>query len=462
MTNKHKRFISLLLISILFLAGCGGQPTSQTPPTLPPPPATHTAVPAALNQEEPTTVPAATTATAIVDAAATMAAAATEVPEDETTVAGSPTTEAATAEAGAIDPTAALTPIRLANMTYSSLIIPGEQVTLANGLYEEAAAPGSAATLSVRFSDIAAFGNVDESYRAAAILISESGGSGTFYTLHLVGLEDGQPRELGSILLGDRVIINELAIEDGQITIDLTRAGAEYPLCCPTERVRQIYLPGADSLVLVKETAVVEGPDAPGSTADLVARGIEMDVTGLAKTYAWVVERAAPQTDPPRPARLLLTFDGQSTAEALAGEGPLLAIYPLQPYLDLVAPADGSQSAVGDQVARLRELVESTPTRSGPPDGWMPLLPPPEERVDTWRDYATLSFGDGPGLRYVSQAGDTPVYTYLGYTADGRYLVVLTWPLAGAETPALEALDGMVATLALGPPQPGATATPNS
>jgi len=458
MSNKTMRLMPLLLTGLLLLGGCGQQSTPQEPPTMPPPPATHTAVAAGPDEQAPAVVTA--VVTAAVPTVTTDAADAAEIPAGETPTAGSPTTEPATAEPGAIDATAVLTPDRLANMTYKSLIIPGAEVTLENGLYEEAAAPGSASTLNVRLSDIAAFGDIDNAYQAAAILISDGGGSGTFYTLHLVGLQDGQPRELGNVLLGDRVIINELAIEEGQIAIDITRAGPDDPLCCPTERVHQIYLPGADSLVLVKETTVVEGPDAPGNTADLVARGLEMDVTGVAKTYAWVVERAAPQLDPPRPGRLLLTFDGQSSAEALAGEGPLLAIYPLQPYLDLAAAADESQAAVADQVARLSELLETEPP--GTPEGWMPLLPPPEESVEAWQAYARVDFGDGSGLRYVRQAGDTAVYTYLGLTADGRYLVVFTWPLGGEDAPALEALDGMVGTLKLGPPSPGATATPAS
>jgi len=452
MNVKHTRYF-LLLIGTLLLAGCGQQPAPQQSPSLPPPPATHTADAAALDQAGPTAVPATVTIEA-------MAVATGELPAGETLTAEAPTVEAATAEADEIDPTAALTPERLANMTYSSLIIPSRQVTLADGVYEEPAAPGSTSVISVRLSDITAFGDVDDTYQAAAILISDGGGSGTFYTLHLVGLQDGQPRDLGGVLLGDRVIINELAIDEGQITMDITRAGPDDPLCCPTERVRQIYLPGANSLVMVKETAVVEGPDAPGNTADLVARGLEMDVTGVAKTYAWVVERAAPQLDPPRPGRLLLTFDGQSSAEGLAGEGPLLAIYPLQPYIDLEAAADESQAAVADQVARLRELLETEPP--GTPDGWMPLLPPPEESVEVWQAYARVDFGDGSGLRYVHQAGDTVVYTYLGLTADGRYLVVFTWPVGGEDAPTLEALDGMVGTLKLGPPSPGGTATPAS
>src|SRR3954464_11027582 len=72
-----------------------------------------------------------------------------------------------------------LTWTSLLNATYSTSVVPrGAQ--LRDGVYDVAAAPGSASRVVVRLADMAAFGDIDGDGDAdvAAILTSSGGGSG--------------------------------------------------------------------------------------------------------------------------------------------------------------------------------------------------------------------------------------------------------------------------------------------
>ena len=53
--------------------------------------------------------------------------------------------------------------------------------------------------------------------------------------------EAGQPRHAASAFLGDRVRIETLAIQDGEIVVQLIGHGPDDPLCCPTQKVRRAF-----------------------------------------------------------------------------------------------------------------------------------------------------------------------------------------------------------------------------
>jgi hypothetical protein len=191
-------------------------------------------------------------------------------------------------------------------------------------------------------------------------------------------------------------------------------------------------------------------PSADGSTADLVDRGLLLDVTGVASMYAWTIERTVPQVGPPLPAYLLMTFDSYKSEEPLAKNAPLLSIFPLEHYLALARSAGNVQPEVQDQVTRLWQLLEADSDQNSEAEGWMPLLPPAASPIEDWSDFAKLDFIHGRGLRYTRIVNGELVYTYLGMTEDGAYAVTFTWPLGGSDAPDIEALDTMIATLALG------------
>ena len=130
----------------------------------------------------------------------------------------------------------------LEDATYPSEFTKDGTAPLTNGEYSEAAAEGSATQTRVMLTDYIALGQIDDQYVAAVILVTDPGGSGTFYDLVLMGFENGEAYPLASTSLGDRVQINSINITlDGIIVIDMITHGDDDPMCCPTKHVIQTY-----------------------------------------------------------------------------------------------------------------------------------------------------------------------------------------------------------------------------
>jgi len=122
------------------------------------------------------------------------------------------------------------------NFTYLSEFTQKGTAPLVNGEYSESVAPGSATKTVIKLHDRMAFGYaVDGQPYAAVILVSDPGGSGTFYHLAYVTLEGGKPQHVASAFLGDRVQIQSLAIEDGEIVVEMIAQGDNDPMCCPSQ-----------------------------------------------------------------------------------------------------------------------------------------------------------------------------------------------------------------------------------
>lgn len=131
----------------------------------------------------------------------------------------------------------------LGNATYRGIL--DQTVTLADGRFEgEAAEPGATARPVITLlPEPMVTGDLDGDSRpdSAVLLVAESGGSGTFVYMAVVGLEDGRPVNLATTQLGDRVQVKELAIEDGQIAVTLVTHGPTDPMCCPTQEETRLY-----------------------------------------------------------------------------------------------------------------------------------------------------------------------------------------------------------------------------
>jgi hypothetical protein len=135
----------------------------------------------------------------------------------------------------------AITMEQLTNMEYQSEFTKSGTAPLENGEYSEQAAPGSATQTSVMLADYVAFGELNGEPAAAVVLVTDPGGSGTFYTLHVVVNQDGELVDIANTDLGDRVQINSLDIEDGQIVVDMVTHGPDDAMCCPTQEVTKRY-----------------------------------------------------------------------------------------------------------------------------------------------------------------------------------------------------------------------------
>ncbi len=132
---------------------------------------------------------------------------------------------------------------QLKNASYDGIY--DQPVTLVDGYYEgEPFVEGGASRPTVTFvGDLVAYGDLNgDGVEDAAVLLAESsGGSGTFTYLAAVVNQDGQPVNAGTVLLGDRTQIKSLAIQNGQIVMEIVTQGPDDPMCCPTLKVRKTY-----------------------------------------------------------------------------------------------------------------------------------------------------------------------------------------------------------------------------
>lgn len=170
---------------------------------------------------------------------------------------------------------------------------------------------------------------------------------------------------------------------------------------------------------------------------------IQIDLQGLADSYIWEARGSTqPQPGPGgdgRPAHIIVTFDGETADEALANNGRYLFIFPVEAYQNI-----GGQPVI-NQITRLEELIATANGRAELPADPMPLLPPPTSFMNRWAQFADLSFADGTGVRYVSEApnrqGIGPwvnlgtAYYYEGLTSDGRFYISLHWPVSTTALP---------------------------
>ncbi len=135
---------------------------------------------------------------------------------------------------------------------------------LTGGEFREAADDDSASEVVVQLSDQMAMDELSNGRQGlAVILISQTGGTGTFYDLAVLSDENGQLAPAAVTYLGDRIIINDIAIQDGQIVLDMVIQGQDDPFCCPTQQVIQTYELQEDELVQV--ASVVVGTVEPQS-----------------------------------------------------------------------------------------------------------------------------------------------------------------------------------------------------
>jgi heat shock protein HslJ len=143
-------------------------------------------------------------------------------------------------------------PTVLRNIEYRGIL--DNAVRLREGVYEgEPFIPGGASRPRVELLDLPPVlhdldgdGNDD----AAVLLAESSGGSGVITWLAVVSCRDGRAVTIGTIGLGDRVMIRSMAGREGAIVVEFVAAGPGEPLCCPTRKVRNTYRLGDGKLLL--------------------------------------------------------------------------------------------------------------------------------------------------------------------------------------------------------------------
>jgi heat shock protein HslJ len=144
---------------------------------------------------------------------------------------------------------AKLDPVMLANIEYKSDWTQSGMAPLTDGEYREQAAPGSATETVVTITEHIAHGQLDGQDAAAVVLVTDPGGSGTFYDLAVVVEQDGAPVNVASTMLGDRVQIKAVSIVGNEIIVEMVTHGPDDPMCCPTQDVVQTYVLEEQELV---------------------------------------------------------------------------------------------------------------------------------------------------------------------------------------------------------------------
>jgi hypothetical protein len=134
------------------------------------------------------------------------------------------------------------TPVDPSNATYT---IGQRTVTLTGGIFEEPAAPGSAAKATTRLLDKRATGDLNADGRpdAAVVLTFSGGGTGTFYYLvALLGTGAGRSEATSAVLLGDRIGIDAVRVEGGTVSVEtLDRKAGEPFSTSPSVKVTRTF-----------------------------------------------------------------------------------------------------------------------------------------------------------------------------------------------------------------------------
>ena len=124
-------------------------------------------------------------------------------------------------------------------------------VQLSDGRFQEGT-PGSEEFLLVSVTDLFARGdlNGDGEDEAVTIVTETYGGSGSFVFLTVYQYLNDEPVFLTSIFIDDQPLFNELAIEDGEIFLDVAVHDSDDPTCCPSLETKRHYFLNGVNLIL--------------------------------------------------------------------------------------------------------------------------------------------------------------------------------------------------------------------
>lgn len=161
-----------------------------------------------------------------------------------------------------------LTLNELRNATYRGIYdIP---VTLKNGKYEGLPFQrgGAARSQVILVGDRVARGdlNGDGVDEAVVLLAENSGGSGTRNYLAVVAVRESRPVNVATELLGDRVQLRSMRVENERLIVDTVAHGAADAVCCPTLKVQRAFVLDRNRLSEVnrEESGTISAADLEG------------------------------------------------------------------------------------------------------------------------------------------------------------------------------------------------------
>ncbi len=142
----------------------------------------------------------------------------------------------------------AMLPEMMRNLDYPSEFTVSKRAPLRDGKYDQRAALND----PLRPALVTYVTSVANTEYGAAILATNTGGSGVFFTLHLVRARNGVATAGPGLPLGDRVRIEKMGISDiGSLVVYLVTQGPGEAFCCGTLQEAREYLPDGNSLRLI-------------------------------------------------------------------------------------------------------------------------------------------------------------------------------------------------------------------
>lgn len=132
---------------------------------------------------------------------------------------------------------------RLRNAVYRLAFDPTRTLHLVNGAATDGSELDGTMVISTRMLDSIARGTLPDGRAAAAVvLMTEAGGTGTFYDLALVADSAGALSDLATVGIGDRVVIHGIRLYADSVAVTLATQGPKDPICCPTLEVTRHFV----------------------------------------------------------------------------------------------------------------------------------------------------------------------------------------------------------------------------
>lgn len=131
----------------------------------------------------------------------------------------------------------------LRNASYRLAFDPTRTMHLVNGTATDQADLEGSLQVTTTMLDTIARGNLpDGRAEAAVVLVTNAGGTGSFYDLALVADSTGTPVNLATVGLGDRVVVKAIRLDGDSVTVSLLTQGPKDPMCCPTLSVTRHFV----------------------------------------------------------------------------------------------------------------------------------------------------------------------------------------------------------------------------
>ena len=152
-------------------------------------------------------------------------------------------------------------------------------IQLTDGYYQQGTDATTLDFAYVTMSDFISIGDLtgDGVNEAAAVFFENYGGTGNFGFLAVYTNVNGLPVFLTSAMIDDRPMINNIAIENGEVFLDAIIHGSQDGGCCPTLPTTRRYVLVNNQLRIINYTTAT--PDGAIRSIEIMSPADETQVT---------------------------------------------------------------------------------------------------------------------------------------------------------------------------------------